>query len=362
MSVFELTMFPATEGDCLLVTWGTDRAKLRHILVDGGRGGTWKHLQPALRSIADDGGTLELLVLTHIDADHVDGLNRMMEQEPPLVPQRVWFNGYNQLRRLLPPGGFRPSGFAGADRYSEALKRMGWDVNAEFDGEPVMIETFPQAFHIEGLSITLLSPDRGKLAPLMAEWEEWRAGQDDAGTGRQESEVEARFGPLGKRPMPDVLDVEKLSQPSPPDNSTPNGSSIAMVAEYDGRRVLLAADAHPDLLEEGLATLAAADGGRCRLNLLKLSHHGSRANLTQEMLDKLECSNFAISTNGSRFGHPDPEAIARLLRYGGEKHKTLFFNYASERTSPWDDDKLRERWSYDCVFPEEPDYPLVVPI
>lgn len=362
--VFDLTIFPAAEGDCLLLSWGGDRDTLHYALIDGGRTGTWKHLKPALGLIASNGRPLELLVLSHIDADHIDGLNRMLDDGSPIAPKRVWFNGFDQLRRLDPPTGFSPSGFAGADRYSMSLADAGWPINADFRGLPVMLETFPERFEIEGLSLKLLSPDRRKLAALKAEWDKWRNGQDDAGTGLAPSGQEpGGFAPAGIRPMPEVLDVDRLCGPSPVDESAPNGSSIAMIAEFGGRRVLFGADAHPDLLEKALAAVAG-DEGKVKLDLFKLAHHGSRANLTRAILESLDCSRFAISTNGSRFGHPDPEAIARILKFGGERDggKTLYFNYASARTRPWNDEGLRQRWNFDCRYPENDEEPLVVSI
>jgi beta-lactamase superfamily II metal-dependent hydrolase len=161
--------------------------------------------------------------------------------------------------------------------------------------------------------------------------------------------------------MPEVLDVDVLSAPSSVDTSVPNGSSIAFIAEYAGRRVLLAADAHPDLLLSALTALAPDDGAY-PIDLVKLPHHGSRANVTRAWLEKAMCTRFAFSTSGAVFGHPDPEAVSRILKYGSEGEKTLYFNYASERTTPWNDLKLKSQWSYDCVFPEDAQTPLIIDV
>ena len=130
-----------------------------------------------------------------------------------------------------------------------------------------------------------------------------------------------------------MLDVEALSGPSGHDSTPPNGSSIAFIAQYGEKKVLLGADAHPDVLLTALTALAGADG-RCAVDLVKLPHHGSRANVTREVLEKLDCRRFAISTSGAVFGHPDPEAIARVLKFAGEGRKFLYFNYASSARSP----------------------------
>jgi hypothetical protein len=351
MSIFRLTMLPANEGDCLLLDYGEEEDNLRHVLIDGGRRAAWPHLKAALQGIAARGEAIDLMVLSHIDSDHLDGLIAMAEEGSPLVPRAVWYNGFNQLDRLTPLGGFAPLAFKGADQYSTLLETLGWPVNADFGGGPVMIEARPQAFAFAGLTLTLVSPDRGKLDELRREWKKWREGQDDAGAGSDLAAAGAVLAPLAKRPMPPVIDVEALSGAGGNDTSEANGSSIAMIAEFAGKRVLLAADAHSDLLEAALAKATGADG-RAQINLFKLSHHGSRGNLTEALLARLDCSRFAISTNGSRFGHPDPECIARLLRFGPTAAKTLYFNYASDRTTPWDNPLLEAEWNYSCVFPD----------
>ncbi len=349
MSVFRLTMLPAAEGDCLILSYGEDEAALRHIVVDGGRKATWPKLKKALEGIAARGEEVELLVLSHIDADHIDGLLEMAEEPVlPLTPKALWYNGYDQMKALA-AGGLQPHGFRAADAYSKALAAKGWDANEAFGGKALMLETHAAPFDFAGLRLTLVSPSRAKLWKLWTEWEKWR---DTHPVGLQ---------PMGKRAMPAVLDVEALSAPSGHDSTAPNGSSIAFIAQYGERRVLLGADAHPDVLLSALTALAGADG-RCAVHLAKLPHHGSRANVTREMLEKLDCRRFAISTSGAVFGHPDPEAIARVLKFAGEGRKILYFNYASERTSPWHDEARETHYDYECVFPAADGEPLVIDI
>ncbi|MBB5695981.1 ComEC/Rec2 family competence protein [Muricoccus pecuniae] len=351
MSVFRLTMLPANEGDSLILSYGESDAEgaLRHVLIDGGRKASWPHLEKALTAIKDRGEAIELMVLSHIDADHIDGLLAMAQATAvPLVPKAVWYNGYAQLAQVPLGAGPQAYGFPAAESYSLALEEKGWDANVAFGGKPLAVEGQRQPIDIADLSVTLVSPDREKLRVLRSEWDQWRSTRPG---------VRA----LAKRPMPKTLDVDALSAPSKEDTSAPNGSSIAFVARYKGRSVLLGADAHPDTLLASLERLAGEDG-TFAVDLIKLPHHGSRANLTREVVEKLDCRRFAISTSGAVFGHPDPEAIARLLKFGKPGIKTLYFNYAGERTTPWGDATLKERWSYECVYPPSDMAPLVIDI
>ncbi len=355
--MFRLNMLPASEGDCMILSYGQNEQALRHVVIDGGRKATWPHLRKALEAIAAKGQTVELLLLTHIDADHIDGLVEMLEEEAlPLSPAAIWYNGYDQLKAMVKPGGVQPFGFKAADAYSKALARRKWPINAAFDGQAIFIDSAPRAFEFAGLSLTLISPSRAKLDKLRANWQKALAPKPAVAAPGAGGNLQA----FGKRAMPAVLDVEKLSAPSPTDSAPPNGSSIALIAEYDGRRVLLGADAHPDVLIESLTALAGE--GRYAVDLFKLPHHGSRANLTREIVEKVECARYAISTSGAVFGHPDPEAIARILKFGAADNKILYFNYASERTKPWNAADLTDRYGHECRYPEDEGRPLSIEI
>jgi hypothetical protein len=84
---------------------------------------------------------------------------------------------------------------------------------------------------------------------------------------------------------------------------------------------------------------------------LLLPHHGSRYNLSPELLALVDCRRFLISSNGSYFDHPDGETISRILTTvrGAE----LIFNYRSEEALVWLDDDLIDQWRYTPTYPAE---------
>ena len=60
--------------------------------------------------------------------------------------------------------------------------------------------------------------------------------------------------------------------------------------------------------------------------MVKLPHHGSRANITKRMLEALGCCHFIISANGGE--RPDQETAGFLGRYGAKHGKVrLYGNY-----------------------------------
>jgi hypothetical protein len=62
-------------------------------------------------------------------------------------------------------------------------------------------------------------------------------------------------------------------------------------------------------------------GGRSR------AHHGSAANNTSQLFDRLEAPLWLVSSSGARHG-PGPEAIARIV-LAGRDGRRLVFNYRS---------------------------------
>ena len=72
-----LRVFFAGDGDCLLLTTGDGR----HVLVDGGRSGTFaEHTRPHLAELAAADEPLDLLVVSHIDADHISGVISLLKE------------------------------------------------------------------------------------------------------------------------------------------------------------------------------------------------------------------------------------------------------------------------------------------
>jgi hypothetical protein len=83
----------------------------------------------------------------------------------------------------------------------------------------------------------------------------------------------------------------------------------------------------------------------------KLSHHGSRANVTQELMRAVQAENCVFSTNGAQFGHPNDEAVARVII--GSKRPTLWFNYATERNQRWAEPALRAKHGHQLRYPKD---------
>jgi beta-lactamase superfamily II metal-dependent hydrolase len=344
-------MYPAFDSDCLLLTWGRTE-QLYHLLVDLGRGTTYRQTREKLLALPN----IELFVISHIDADHIAGAMPLVgERQPPFKPARLWFNSRVQLVAAQNRDPIHePLGARQGEKLSRGIVKFGWPWNAEFESEIVSTDS-PEAKRgiqlPDEMSLTVLSPRDTDLVTLLPTWDRelekahLRPFDPDE---EEHAPPEAQYEPLSIGP-----DVAKLaSEAFEADTAEANGSSIAFIAEFRGKRVLLAADAHSAVLEEALAPLASTEGGRYRIDLLKLSHHGSTHNTSPDMPKHIDCTRFAVSTDGSRqHKHPHAEAIARLLAADRDRDKTLYFNYRQPQTELWENRRLMNKWRYKCVFP-----------
>jgi beta-lactamase superfamily II metal-dependent hydrolase len=333
-------MLPAREGDCLWITYG-EPGDPRHVLVDGGRKATAKAVRAKLEALPRGSRRLELLVISHIDRDHIEGVLELLERGLKGVEiGDVWFNGYQHLLA----GRLDPEGAAQAEALSAALLagRRPWN-KAFSEGAVCIEEGRPVTREIAGgMRLTVLSPTPEKLAALLPTWEKEcaKAGLIPGGAAREDVPGLETFG---------LIDVEALAAARFVDDTAPaNGASIVLLAEFGGRRVLLGADAHATVLETSLRALAGP--GKVRLDAFKVPHHGSAHNLSKAVLDLIDCPRYLLSTNGDYFNHPDRGAIARLVRHGG-KAPTLVFNYRSPQTEAWDDATLLQAYQYSVLYP-----------
>ena len=230
-------------------------------------------------------------------------------------------------------------------------------------GIPLAVEVDgrgPRSFTLAGgMTVTILSPGHAQLEKLAVNWLE--------GLKELHPDETSFLARSGSVPAPvedfEKFDLESLAAlPTPPDPSVANGSSIALLLEYNGAAALLTGDAYPQVVAASIKALMASrkmPGAKLRLDAMKLAHHGSKNGLSNELLATIDCPAYLISTNGAKFYHPDRESIAKVILNGGVK-PTLCFNYESDFNKMWGNATLMERYGYNTVYPSSKDSGLQV--
>lgn len=356
--MFRIEMLPAHHGDCLWVTYGP-ADEPRRILIDGGTAATFPTLQRRIEQLPKGKRHFELLIVSHIDDDHIGGVLKLLQSDLGVTWGEVWFNGWKHLIPTAPaPKGRKFLGPQQGEDLSELLASQGLPWNTRFGGDTLVVsETGPlPSVELEGgMRLTLLSPTRETLERLDRKWTNDLLVK---GVIPGEAEAEARR----KRFLGGGLDLKTLDlERFEPDTAVANGSSIAVLAEYDGRSCLLTGDAFAPVLAASLQRLPAFDATtrKLKVDAFKLPHHASSGNVSPALLRLLSCKRYLVSTNGDKFGHPDPEALGRVVTLGGTSPE-LFFNYRVKSTSPWSDASLRMQYGYQAHYPSDADTGMVV--
>lgn len=346
---FSIELLPAGYGDSLVVEYGTKKDR-HQLLIDAGPFHFWDSVQAELMRRRSD--RYELFVITHVDEDHIGGAISVLD-DPNLRHRvdRVWFNGYvhcktggnvlgpvngEQLTSRIVEGGFRwNKGFPWpprADRFGS--DDVGGPVVAPGSG-PLPAVDLPG-----GARAVLLSPTATKLSTMARSWERAvRKARLVPGEGDSRHTAAPTPHERPRPRLPDPLDkaaVTTMADHDDRDGSAANGSCIAFILEYDDQRLLLGADAHANVLTAGLKRYAQqVNETRVHLDLVKLPHHGSNANVSTAMLELIDCDRWLISTNGDNYGHPDDSAIAKVITTS-QRDVTFYCNYRTERTQPWE--------------------------
>jgi hypothetical protein len=376
--MYTVEMLPAAQGDCLWIEYGDGDGAPHRILIDGGTVGTIDAIKAKIDHVVANEGRcrFDLVVVTHVDGDHIEGVIRLLgEPSLPVDIDDIWFNGYNHLPD---PDGADADQFLGAkqgDFLSVLIKKRGLRWNDRWGGETIYVPPknrgkLPRRDLPGGMEVVLLSPTYEQLLKLSKRWDSELQKAGLANWTEQE-QIEALLASRTLAPEDEFLgdedflgdegaiDVAKLvAEDKRVDKSPANGSSIAFLATYEGTSCLFSGDAYSSVLEENIDRLAEETRtSPVVIDAYKTPHHASRGNVHDELLAKIECRRFLVSTSGARFRHPDRQAIARLV--GGtwrrepanDRPVELFFNYDSSFNAVWRASDLEGDWNYTTTFP-----------
>lgn len=317
--VFRLHALQAAFGDCLLLEFGTDAAPL-FMLIDGGPPGTYDgSLRDELKNRKIK--QLELVVLSHIDNDHVVGLLDFfadLQQEhaaghaPFVKVPQLWHNAFSQtidpggdvqvrLKTMMATAanamsnsGLALNGIQEGSRLHSLAAQLSINVNNGFANKLVLAGNHGP-ISLGNVHFTVVGPTKETLDALKKEWQDW---------------LDEHEGLVGLEPL--------LAANS--DASIPNLSSIMIYAECKGKTMLLTGDGRSDHLLEGLAKANILKQGACHVNLLKLPHHGSDRNMTKTFFKKVTADTYVISADGKN-GNPDLATLIWLVEAAHEQQR-----------------------------------------
>ena len=362
---------PAEAGDCIVLELDNKDC----IIIDCGYITTYdSELKPLLLRLREKGCRVILLLVTHIDQDHIEGAIRLISEngyshDPQIISiENIWFNGFFNTLFLRPEfdarrvsnlstdiirrrdtilkelrmQSTRENGYISAAHskcFEELCAQNHYPLNRQFSSAVVeKAGESREAVLAAGVSIGsclfyVLGPGKRQLDRLAHKLHiemvrsfgpNYQLMQDetfgilfelllDLLQKNEQTMVERKIAASGKR-LESWLGTSSLAQ-----MSEVNRASIVVEIEYKGLRMLFTGDGESSDWADTLAS---------HYQLVKLSHHGTtKPNCA--LLEKSKGDILLVSTDGGQCNHhPEDELLARAILAGNKK---LFFNYNIHR-------------------------------
>jgi hypothetical protein len=330
-------------GDALLLHSGTP-VKPQLVVIDGGPPGVYSDaLRPRLDALRAERGLdertpldVELIMVSHIDDDHVSGLlelaTRLNERRESGQPfpwriRRFWHNSFDDILDnddLAVGGGASTLSTASLDGFlapagslilasvpqGRALRKLldalSLGGNPPFTGL-VLADGPAKPVTVGDLRLTVVAPRKAELAALQKKWNK-------------------EIAPLLKkeRSRPRLAEIAAYV-----DTSVHNLSSIVVLVESQGKRILLTGDGRGDHTLEGLRSAKLLEDGPLRLDVLKLPHHGSERNVAPDYFETVVAKHYVVSADG-KFDNPDVGTLEMISAARRDDDFTIHLTYPTD--------------------------------
>jgi beta-lactamase superfamily II metal-dependent hydrolase len=362
--MLNLHVVQAEYGDCLLLESQNGKNSTT-VLIDGGPYQTFnKHLKATLKKLLIN-SKLDLIVLSHIDNDHIIGLldllaeikeQREKGKEELVKISKLWHNSFNDLLEIdedpntflqnsfLTPN-FRTKeeriktetfisstiikGFQQATDLTSLARSLKIPINPDFD-KLVSVKKLPKIIKFKDITFSILGPTQKNLDKLRKEWQDW----------------------LNKMNLTQNLESELLQIL---DKSIPNLSSIMLLVESKSKKILFTGDGSGDDIIEVLSRTAMLDKmGEFHVDILKVPHHGSDRNVSHQFFNTISADYYVISANG-RDDNPSVDTIKWIIESGNKRKnlKKIVFTNNTPNIAKLIKEYDQKKYDYKCIFLEE---------
>jgi hypothetical protein len=350
--IFTLEALQALHGDSLILHYGPTEQP-RFILIDGGPDTVFEtQLGPRLDALRarwapGEALPLQMVMVSHIDDDHINGVLALTSllaeakadhQPAPYRVMRLWHNSFDDVlgnageeivstlgasttaaavAAAMPAGvSIEPdvaavvASVAQGRQLRDHARRLDLvPVNAPFKGLVMAPEAGGVSFAWgNGLSLTVVNPDERRVRNLQKKWDEAvkaaRARGDAAALAAAYT-----------------------------DRSVYNLSSIVVLAELGGKRMLLTGDARGDDILAGLGAAGRLTDDRIEVDVLKLPHHGSDRNVDTDFFRRIIARHYVVSADGE-YDNPEIATFQMISQARRDDDFTLHLTNRDGKNDP----------------------------
>lgn len=302
-----IEVLQAGYGDCIFISIMKEN-RLFNILVDGGLASTYYNvrekrnssgaLKTLLNRLKDNREHIDLLVCTHVDDDHIGGIRKWFEMDFPTKDfvHEIWINDDMSLADK--------HDLNNTSRHAASIIQKLKEQNISYQNGIVT----GVAKENEFCSIHVVAPTIEHHDVIAHDIYE---SLDNASS--EKANNKKTFLQLIQEKWETV------------DISSENEASIAFELEcWDGTKFLMLGDACYQDFMDGLNLFHPQLDEILKYNVVKLSHHGSKNNFHPDFLKRVYSPCYIVSSNGSRFKHPDKDVLAQIVC---RSDSIIFFNY-----------------------------------
>jgi beta-lactamase superfamily II metal-dependent hydrolase len=334
--LLRLIVVQAQFGDCLLLQ-SSNGVKQSLVLVDGGTSQTYEmDLKPTLEALLHKDRKIDLVVLSHIDNDHILGLLDLFEDiktnKEPKINKVIgigglWHNSFSDIidengnKSLLMRKLFLSKQFSagaldsnkihtpviGALRGVEEgrdLRKLAQSlqipINPQFGGGLIVAKDKEKPVKVGNIKFTMLGPTQKNLDKLRKIWDDWLKKHENL--------------------LTKISDLQALKLL---DNSIANLSSIMFLVESQEKKILFTGDGLGDDVIDILSERGLLDSeGQYHVDVMKVPHHGSERNASPEFFNTVTADVYVISANG-RDDNPSLSTLKWIIESKRKKNKII---------------------------------------
>jgi beta-lactamase superfamily II metal-dependent hydrolase len=332
----KINVLKVLNGDCIHISYKNDGKPINIVIDSGSRkayqdevkekkaprktiviNGEFKKL---IKQLKDNNEIINLLIITHVDDDHIDGIIEWMksiEFDNSMIDE-VWFNSgqlineyfnknlenNNKQEVTLEDFDSVKTSISDGVFFEDKIEEYGiWDRKIIKTGD--IYEKF-------GAKFLILSPTERNLTRLLTKWK-----KEKPSSIKTSDSENLEY----KETLKELLKKDKNSY----DSSKHNGSSIAFILEIQGKKLLFLGDCLHRTILKSMKKLKIDS---LKVDMVKVSHHGSKNNTSNKLLKKIDCNKYIISTDGSRHNHPNKVTFARIINHN--PNCKIYLNYKDD--------------------------------
>lgn len=279
----EIRVEKAFNGDCIWMRYGN--VKKANIIIDSGPGIFKNGFKKIIDDIRNKKEEVDLLILTHIDNDHILGAKNYIAKNSCEVIKKIWLNGegvnvYSNNQLLSPKN---------VGKLVEMIKEKGIElITPIYEGHEEIIN---------GGELKVITPKKESVLEVAKLVDKFNLDSSNC----RSTDLETLY-------LEDKYEEE---------NTPTNKASISVIFQYEDKKIAFLGDSVATDVIEGLNKYFSGD----KMDLVKIAHHGSKHNTNCDLIRKLGANKFIISKQRK----VDKETIARIVNCF-EKSK-IYCNY-----------------------------------